>query len=244
MECWWILGFDYLTFILIFELSTFFSIYLLNPLLKNYNLIALYSSEFYGFCKNMSIWKLWIFWFLDWRWRKKLMKMGNYSCLWFENSRYDDECLWSVCINVQISFFVICNCTCSRICELFCIRGAYIISCLCFFIFKSVRSVLCLWICCEWASWFCLILISIGAKSTICWWRKQYGVREGLYFVYRWRALKIRFTWALNSSGHTSFAQNCIGLLIFSLWYLIGSWEMYIFIENGKSLKFCNLFGA
>ena len=27
----------------------------------------------------------------------------NSSCLWFENSRYDDECLWSVCINVQIS---------------------------------------------------------------------------------------------------------------------------------------------
>ena len=71
------LSFDYLTFILIFELSTFFSIYLLNPLLKNYNLTALYSSEFYGFCKNMSIWKLWIFWFLDWRWRKKLRKKGK-----------------------------------------------------------------------------------------------------------------------------------------------------------------------
>ena len=29
-----------------------------EPSLKNYNLTTLYSSEFYGFCENMSIWKL------------------------------------------------------------------------------------------------------------------------------------------------------------------------------------------
>ena len=54
---------------------------------------------------------------------------------------------------------------------------------------------------------------------------------------------ELRFTWALNSSSHTSFAQNYIGLLIFSLWDLIGSWEMYIFIEKGKVWNFVTYLG-